>query len=413
MAVLPIDVYLATTVSPFIVMTALLSVGTLAFLSDSRSRTSRIIAAVAFALAVVTHLSGVYYVASLAAAGLWLDRRRYAGVIATTIVAGLVVMAIDMGVFYFVYDDALGRLRACLFGAGSPIPTMPTTPEGNINPEFLTRPVLSLLFSKAFGVSLSVTLLATGLAYRRLPHALRVVWITSVLLWLWTSYGSLVPWAYRPFWRMSRFHHPLTLAMTVLFGAMIAARPASRAYAAGFMRVRVLGPLVVTVCLLNLLVGGSWGQNARISRELLDYTRAHLGTRFLTDYRTLNEMHVLNHVQTLPNVATTGKAARYRILDPRAPFAWPIDLKDYDEILINPLNLEKNPAFAALAESSGGELRFETTPAYRPICRLLRPLRRFAWAVRKPPARVVAFSFHGKLDAIAASDAPTAQAATP
>ena len=412
-AVLPIDVYLATTVSPFIVMTALVSVGTLAFLNASQSRVSRIIAAAALALGVVTHLSGVYYVAALAAAGLWLDRRRYAGVIAMTLVAGVIVIAIDMGVFHFVYDDAFGRFRTCLVVAGNPLRIMPTTPDGSINPTFLTRPVISLLFSKAFGVSLSVTLLVVGLAYRRLPHAVRLLWITTVILWLWISYGSLVPWAYRPFWRMSRFLHPLTLALTLMFGASIAARPALRTYAADFLRVRVLGPFVVMVCLLNLLASGSWGQNARISRELLDYTRAHLGTRFLTDYRTLNEMHVLNHVQTLPNVATTGKAARYRILDPRAPFAWPIDLKDYDEILINPLNLEKNPAFAALAESSGGELRFETTPAYRPICRLLRPLRRFAWAVRKPPARVVAFSFHGKLDAIAASDAPTAQAATP
>ena len=410
-AVLPIDVYLATTVTPFIVMTAFLSVGTLAFLSDSQSRVSRIIAAASFALAVVTHLSGVYYVAALAAAGLWLDRRRYAGVIVATIVAGLIAIAIDVGVFHFVYDDAFGRFRVCLADAGDRNPIMPTTPDGAINTDFLTRPVVSLLFSKAFGVTLSVTLLAAGLAYRRLPHALRLLLITTAILWLWVSYGSQVPWAYRPFWRMSRFLHPLTLAMAVTLGATIAARPAMRAYAADFLRARVLGPLVVTVCLLNLLAGGSWGQNARISRELLDYARAHPGIRFLTDYRTLNEMHILNGVQSLPNVATSGDAARFRILDPGAPFAWPIDLPDYDEILINPLNLEKVPEFAALVESSGGELRFQTTPAYRPICRLVRPLRRFAWAVRKPPAQVVAFSFHGRLDTIAASDSPAA--ATP
>lgn len=403
-AVLPIDVYLATTVSPFIIMTAFLSVGTLAYLNASQSKVSRIIAAVSLALGVVTHLSGIYYVAALAVAGLWLDRRRYAGVIAMTIVAGLVVIAIDVGIFHFLYDDAFVRYRICLADIGDRNPIMPITFDGTINTKFITWPVFLLLFSKAFGVSLSVTLLAAGLAYRRLPHALRLVWIMSSILWLWTSYGSQIPWAYQPFWRMSRFLHPLTLAMTLMFGATITAYPALRTYAPNFLRTRVLGPFVVMVCLLNLLASGSWGQNARISRELLDYARAHPDTRFLTDYHTLNEMHILNDVQSLPNVATFGDAIRFRILDPGAPFASPNDLSDYDEILINPLNLEKTPAFTKLVESSGGELRFETEPAYRPICRLLPPLRRFTWAVRKPPARVVVFSFHTVPDTIAVSD---------
>ena len=412
-AVLPIDVYLATTVSPFIVMTAFLSVGTLAFLSDAPSKASRIIAATCFALGVVTHLSGVYYVAALAVAGLWLDHRRYARTVIATIAAGVIAIALDMSVFHFVYDDAFGRFSACLANTGAPNPIMPIMPDGSINPQFLTRPALSLLFSKAFGVSLSVALLVGGLMYRRLPHAVRLLFIATAILWLWTSYGSQVPWAYRPFWRMSRFLHVLTLAVALLFGSAIAIRSTLGSAAAEFLRMRVLGPLVVTVCLANLLCGGSWGQNGRISKELLHYARSRPHTRFLTDYHTLNEMHVLNGVQSLPNVATTGDAARFRMLDREAPFAWPIDLSGYDEILINPLNLRRAPAFAALVESSSGDLLLETATVYRPICRLLPPLRRLAWSVRKPGARAVTFSCPGKLNAVAASNSPAPPAATP
>ena len=396
-ALLPIDVYLATTVSPFIVMTAFLSVGTLAYLHESPSKLSRMTAAAFFSLGVITHLSGVYYVAAVAAAGLWLDHRRYVGTIVTTIVVGLSVIAIDVGVYHFAFDDAFGRFNVCLADAGDRNPIMPTTPDGGINPTFVTRPMVTLLFSKAFGISLFATLLAGAIAYRRLPHVVRLVWLASLLLWVWTSFGSQVPWSYKPFWRMSRFLHPLVLALTVLFGATMGGR--------FVLRARVPALAVLAICLFNLLGGGSWGQSARISRELLDYAQAHPEKRFLTDYRTVNEMHVLNRVQTLSNVATTGEAARYRLLDPDAPFAWPVDLPNYDEMLINPLNLNKAPPFAKLVESLGGDLRFQTTPAYRPICQLFRPLRRFDWAMRKPPAQVVAFSAPARPDTVAATDA--------
>ena len=396
-ALLPIDVYLSTTISPFTIMTALMSVGTLALLDAPNSKRARILAAACLSLGVIAHLSGVYYVAALLGTALCLDRRRYLGVAISTITALVIVATLDVAVFHFVFDDAFGRFRVCLADTGDRNPIMPTTPDGRVNPRFVTLPVLMLIFSKAFGISLLATLVAGAVMYRRLSHPLRLLWLSAVVLWLWMSYGSQIPWAYRPFWRMSRFLHPLTLAVAVLFGATLGARFMFRRPGIEFLRRRVFGPAVLGICLLNLLGSGSWGQNVKISRELLDYVTANPSKRFLTDYRTLNEMYLLGGVSHLPYVAA-GPTNRSRLLDRDATIAQQPHPLDFDEILINPLNLRRTPAFANFVEINSGELRLETTPAYRPICELFRPLRRFAWAVRKPSARVVSFEAHDALD---------------
>ncbi|MHC4697674.1 MAG: hypothetical protein ACYTFA_13130, partial [Planctomycetota bacterium] len=73
LAVLPIDVEMASTISPHTIMAAMLGVGTLAFLREPSSAVSRIVAAVLISLGVITHFAGIYYVAALVLAALCVD----------------------------------------------------------------------------------------------------------------------------------------------------------------------------------------------------------------------------------------------------------------------------------------------------------------------------------------------------
>ena len=145
---------------------------------------------------------------------------------------------------------------------------------------------------------------------------------------------------------------------------------------------------MIGVCAANLLGSGTWGQNVKISRELLQYAAQHSSDRFLTDYRTLNEMYMLNGMASPPNVASTNYGNHFRLIDREARRAAERNASRFDGVLLNSLNLERASNFHELLAAHCGELLYETPPIYRAICMLAPPLRRLAWAVRKPPAQV-------------------------
>ncbi len=416
-AVLPLDVDMGTTISPHTIMAALMVVGTVAFLKAPHSRPAAFIGPIFLSLGVVTHFTGVYYVASLAGAALIVDRRRYLSPVVATIIVGVVVLAADVGVFHLAFDDAFLRLRTCFAETHFIKPIMPHTADGAFNPEYLIWPIRNLLFSKALGVALVVVLIAGLWSYRRLEPTGRILTATMALYWLWISFGSEVPWSYVPFDRISRFLQPLTFAVAVVFASVVATSSRRIAncelrspkeskqrsqrllpyfrrslfmirYSARRSLSPAVGGVVLAVCVLNLLGSGSWGQNVHISRELLAYAGQHPQRMFVTDYHTLNEMYMVGGLTTLPNVATTDDVRPSKLLDHSARRIPATDLAKCDDILVNPLNLGRTPAFEKHMRGRVGRLRFETPASYRMICDLLPPLRRYPWSVRKPPARV-------------------------
>ena len=384
-AVLPVNVDEATTVSAHAVMTALLTLGTLLFVLGPESSVLRLAAAASLALGVVTHYTGAYYVAWLAAAALIVDRRRFLKPVALTAAAGVLFILADMAVFHFAYGDALGRFRACVAQSPDRVQRVPLLVEGGLNWQFVVFPLRGLLFSKAFGVALVVALGTAVWRYRRFPRPLRVLALTVLAGWLWMSFGTQVPWDYRPFARNMRYLHPFLFSVAILFAcAVVASRRRVVGVGAGLV---VLG-----VCVLNLMGSGSWGQNVETSRELLAYAEAHPQTRFITDVNTLNEMYIINRLRTPANVVTLDDRDPGRIIDPAA-FAARVtqaDLKAGDEILVNVLNHRRNPDFAAFVAARAGGRHYQTQPVYRTICRLVPPLRAYSWAIRRPAARVCA-----------------------
>ena len=381
-AVLPVDVHGATTPSAYPLMTAFMTVGTLAFMQAPQSRRARLLAAWALAAGVVTHLAGVYYVACLALAALGMDRRRFWRPVVAMLVAAVSIMAADMAVFHFAFGDALGRFRLAMMQTSSENPLAPLYLDGRFNWEFVIWPISETIFSKTFGVALGVVGVWGIWNYRRLPESSRLLLATAVVFWLWMSFGSQVPWAYKPFWRMLRFLAPLTLPVSILLASAVVTTR-RRALA------RLGGTVVLAICLLNLAVSGSWGQSVQISRELLAYAADHPQTRFITDVQTLNEMYVLNGMQLPANVVTTDTCKRSQLLNRGVPRLSEAQLKAGDAILANPLNTARRPDFAAFIGRHAGRKRYETQPAYRMIGSCLPPLRAYPWLLRKPPAQVL------------------------
>jgi hypothetical protein len=385
LAMLPIDVEAATSISAVPIMVAWLTVGTVAWLDAAHSRRARYLAAVCLGFGVVTHLSAAYYVAALLGASVCIGRRAYLRPVAAVVVSCAAIVALDMAVFHFLFGDVLGRFHACQGQVADYVndPKTPVLVDGRFNWRFATWPVVHLMFSKGFGVALAVGLGAGVCMYRRLGTGERILLLSALLCWLWMSYGSQVPWAYVPFWRMTRFVQPATLAVAVFFGLAVAR--ARRPVTASLAGVAVLG-----IGLLNLAGSGSDGQNVRISRELLAYANQHPGWRFVTDYHTLNEMYLIGGLTTPANVATTNDMIPSQLLDSGARRLAPDEALTCDAILDNPLNRARTPQFEAWLKDSAGALLHQTEPAYRSACEVLPALQRFSWSVRKPAARVFA-----------------------
>jgi hypothetical protein len=340
------------------------------------------VAAVLLSLGVITHFAGIYYVAALVLAALCVDRRRYIRTVVLMFVVGIALVLVDMAVFHFAFGDALGRFRICLGDVHANKPAIPIH-SGEFNIDFFVWPVVNLVFSKAFGVSLLVVLVVGIWRYRRVDTRLRVLIVLIAVFWVWMSFGSQVPWAYRPFFRMDRFLQPLAVAVAVLFATVLVEEHRRRL-------ATVLGGGIIGLCVFNLLAGGPWGQNVTISQELLTYARNHPEKRFVTDYHTHNEMYIIGGVKTLPNVAVFHEGSASQLLDRDVVRVCESEVDAYDEILANPLNVVRTCAFAAFLEESAGQQRYATRPAYRRICLLVPPLRDYPWALRKPPALVYA-----------------------
>jgi len=381
-AVLPIDVEMATTVSPHMVMVGFMSIGTLLFVTQSNRIGWRALGALFLALGFVTHFAGVYYVAALCAAALFVDHRRYLSSVLFTAAGCALLLGIEIGVYSVLFSEPLARFQACLVETGYVKPIMPHLADGSWNIEYFTWPIKNLLFSKAFGVSLIVVFVAGWVRYRAIEPTDRILVLTIALFWIWMSFGSEVPWRYVSFDRISRFLHPLTPAVAVLFAVLIGTR---RSWWLSSTAISC----VFAICVLNLMGGGPWGQNVRVSEELLAYVEAHPNKRYLADYRTLNEMYVLNGVRHVDNVVGIEDGHGSRMLDrSTALLDEDVAATSIDGVLVNVLNLPHAAPFERFLGQYGGDVVYHTNAGLRRICYLVPALREHRWALRKPPAIV-------------------------
>lgn len=377
-ALVPVEVANATTVSAHAVMAGFMAAGTLAFVRAADSRPARWLAAVCLPLGVVAHYNGSYYVASLLLAALIVDRRKYGRAVLAVIIGGVLAMLGEMLAFQVLFGDALRGLR---LSSPKALEINNTLESDGLTRSMMIWSLVQFTMGHSFGVALMVTTLLASCCYRRFSPPVRIMALGAGLFWLVLSFGSYVPWDYRPFWRNARYFHPLVMPVAVAFAAGLV-QFRFRQWA------RAAGVATLCVCGLMLSLGGSWGQNVTISRELLDYVLAHPDRQFVTDVHTANEIYVLNGLATPPNVAGTTDYGRTHYLDGSIRLVSDPAHETVDAWLINPLNVARNPKFARICEPFLGPPEYQTDVRYRALCEWIRPLRSGSWAVRKPPACV-------------------------
>ena len=379
-ALLPMEVEGSTVVSAATLMHGLMTAGTVALLFPHQSKRGHFLGPALLGIAIVTHLSAVYYVAALLFAGLLIDRRRYVRATALTAVCAMAAMSIELAAFHFAYGDALRRFA--VYAGQISVETVPKHNPITGSLRFFTWPFTSLLFSKALGIAGGVALFVGAARFRKWAPPMRVLLLACGIYWLWVSFGTRVPWAYQPFWRITRYWQPMTLAIAILCAWLIANQPRR------WMRLATAAALL-GVCVVNLAAGGSWSQSVEVSRELLAYARQRPDQRFVTDYHTLNEMFILSGVESVPNVATIFDDQPVRLLDGHAKRLGGRAAGTRD-VLVNPLNVARTPDFAAFLGGQNRLVVFETQPQSRLICRWIPSLRDKPWAIRKPAAQVLA-----------------------
>lgn len=377
-ATLPVEVCGATIVSAHSVMAGFMAAGTLAFVLAPDSRRARLIASVCLPMGVLAHLIGLYYVGSLLAAALLVDRRRFARTMLMVCVSGALFMAADMFAFHTAYGDFLHRYRTTM-----PQRIEPETDllHRHLDLESILWSLQQLTITKHLGVALAVVWVGAFSCYRRLNQPIRVLLWASLISWLYLSFGSYVPWSYRPFYRCARYLHPIVPALAIAFAAVVMQVRSRRLRYAMALGVPGIG-------LLLLSLSGSWGQNMITSRELADYARRHPERRFVADLHTLNEIYVINGFETPRNLWGTMDTASEHFMDPQIRRLAALDASNCDAILVNPLNVARTPSFAAILDARAGAVCYETERAYRPICRVIPWLERLDWSLRRPGARV-------------------------
>lgn len=376
-AVVPLDISNATIVSAHTLMVGFLTAGSLAFVMAPESRRASGIAAVCLSLSVVVHDNAVLYVGALAIAALIIDRRSYLRPVIALCFTGVVFMLADMIVFRLLFGDALLRLR--LSSSASRDPSL----LGPLTLQMALWSVQQVIADKPFGIAVCLASIGVAIHHRHFSRPVRVLCLAAALFWLLISFGSSVPWTYRPFARVARYLHPLVLTVALTFAASIVHARHKRLATA-------VGVAALVICPLILSSGGTWGQSIRTSQELLSYALQHPEQTFVTDVYTANEMYIVNGLTTPANVVGTTDYGLTHFLDRSIRRVPALTTNSCDALLINPLNVQRNPPFAAMISTRLGSRQYETVPSLRPICQWVPFLQHAGWAVRRPPAAVYA-----------------------
>ena len=250
------------------------------------SRIASVGAIGAAALAVLAHPSVVFHVIALAVAFFLFAVRRRA-----------IVFGFASLVLYFALEFAISAVVT-----GNPFHNFAILREWH-DPEamvvlfsrrWFTKPFSDLFFSKSFGFAFpTIALALLMIPELRRSRLCKVLAFYCFGAWLWFSFGSAKPTIYEPFWRDTRFWHPMALSVGVLIGMIVSARP------------RLRTPLLAAFCALHILLmagSGVWGQSKHISLEMLRFVQNNPDAGFLTDPLTRAQMLGWNGFHDLSNV---------------------------------------------------------------------------------------------------------------
>ena len=312
---MPMDVGFRTVPGAPFFAAGLLAAGTACILRGAGW--VRLLGSILLASAFVTYEVSFFYVALLSLTALAFDPRRFGVPVLVCVVLSGMAIATECAAYDWVLGDPFARYRtAADTTVNLPARYQPDT--GMSATAFFLWPLRNLVVSKPFGFGLALLLVTGLLGFGSFRIEQRILWITTFLVFLWLSYGTQVPWAYKPFYRQFHYYAPLTLGLASLLPATVTAA----------IRRPRLAQAVVAFCLLSQLLlmglGGRWGQRVDVSRELLAYARSRPDTWFVTDVATMNEMYVVGGFRLPQNVVcVNGPAAERHLLVNKEPVGTP------------------------------------------------------------------------------------------
>ncbi len=305
-ATLPLDVGSRSTAYACFFSAGFLSVATVCLLRDEKKWLW--LAAPLMALGFLSHESMAFYLAIFCLTLLFFDWRRYWRPVLVCAVVTAIAVGVESSVYWKLLGDPLARLKVAT--SNTSLRTGGYDASLNLGGlRFFTWPVEFLVYGKAFGFDLLLLLIAGVASWRSLAQAQRILFVTVFAFWFWFGYGTQVPWAYRPPGRMVYFYSVLVLGVAALLPVVVGAVFSTRPRLAG-----ALLTVALAAHLLNLSAGGRWGQDVKVSAELMRYADAHPAQRFVTDVVTWNHMYVLSGFRIPANVVSVNGPTAVRKL---------------------------------------------------------------------------------------------------
>ncbi|HLH38377.1 MAG TPA: hypothetical protein VKX39_04450 [Bryobacteraceae bacterium] len=372
-ATMPFDVGARSTAGAITIATGLLALGTACLLQDGPK--TRWAGAALFALAFSTHELSIFYIGIFCLAALLIDRKRFLGPVIACLLFSLCLALIEAAVYKHLVGDALARFR--MSASESANQAFDSDPDTNLTGlAFFLWPVRNLFFGKAFGCDLILTLIAGLLAWKFLFWRQKLLFLSAFLTWAWLGYGTKVPWAYKPLYREIHYYGIVIVAIAVVLPASLAIVFRHRPFWAGAILLFALA--VQFAC---SAAGGRWGDDVKISGDLLNYARLHPSQVFLTDVATMNQMYVVNGFRLPENViCENGSAVRKDLLVNKEPPGAPVFTfpeRPVQGILINRDVLEMRgaePEFTRFLRQHPGPRTVIAPLRYKPWLRPLLPL---------------------------------------
>lgn len=309
-SMLPLDLAFRSSPSATYFANALCGVGTAFWLRGGRPM--QYLGSAVFAIAFASHEIMMFYIGIFCGLALLFDWKRF---IQPVLALGALVTLtfVAEGIAYQnLLGDPLARYRVASSGAGVSIAGADSD-AGISGLRFYLWPIEIVLASKHFAGSLLLFFSAGLLAWRKFSQDQRLLFLTVAFTWAWLGWGTMIPWAYKPFFRQFHYLPSILLGLNTLMPASV------------FLVFRPLVArwiLIMMVCLYFLAsaAGGRWGENFEASRALLEYANSHSSTNFVTDVSTMNQMYAIRGFTLPPNViCLNGPAVRQHLLLNKEP----------------------------------------------------------------------------------------------
>ena len=265
-----------------------------------------------FALAFASHETMVYYIAIFCSLSLLWDWKRF---LKPTLLIGVLVavnLSAEAVAYQYLLGNLLARFKVASEGAG--VSTAGVDLDSTITGlRYYLWPVEMLFTSKQFAGSLLMLFLASAVVWRKFEGHQKMLLLSVLFIWAWLGWGTMVPWAYKPFFRQYHYYLPLLLGINTLMPAAVFL---------AFRPVAARAILIALACFyfVAAAAGGRWGQSFDASRALLDYAEKHPAITFLTDVSTMNQMYTIKGFSLPSNVVCrNGPAVKQHLLLNKEP----------------------------------------------------------------------------------------------